>query len=270
LNYGCLVIDVESSEVLHYVEKPTTFVSTLINCGVYLFTSNIFVHLANVFKEKTLNDSNGDFIDAPESIWFENDVFPKMVASNAFFALRTTRWWSQLKSASAAIYANRHCLNLYRETHPDRLTKTGEPKGLTIIGDVYIHPTAKVHSSATIGPNVSIGRNVVVGAGVRIKESIVLEGATLQDHCCILHSVIGWNSTVGIWSRVEGTPSGPNPNMPFAKLESKPLFNTDGRLNPSITILGCNVQVPGEVIIMNSIVLPHKELRGSYKNQIIL
>lgn len=97
-----------------------------------------------------------------------------------------------------------------------------------------------------------------------------------------------------MWSRVEGTPSGPNPNMPFAKLESKPLFNTDGRLNPSITILGriiyilfitsffsvnakwmtlslgCNVQVPGEVIIMNSIVLPHKELSGSYKNQIIL
>lgn len=89
----------------------------------------------------------------------------------------------------------------------------------------------------------------------------------------------------------QGTPSGPNPNMPFAKLESKPLFNVDGRLNPSITILGkpvwifshrgnfifivviilgCNVQVPGEVIIMNSIVLPHKELRGSYKNQIIL
>lgn len=77
LNYGCLVIDPESSEVrfknwfqfciirlistffqvLHYVEKPTTFVSTLINCGVYLFTSDIFVHLANVFKGKTLNDS---------------------------------------------------------------------------------------------------------------------------------------------------------------------------------------------------------------------
>jgi len=35
-------------------------------------------------------------------------------------------------------------------------------------------------------------------------------------------------------------------------------------------VAGCNVQVPAEVMIMNSIVLPHKELGGSYKNQIIL
>lgn len=43
---------------------------------------------------------------------------------------------------------------------------------------------------------------------------------------------------VGQWSRVEGTPIGPNPNMPFAKMENKPLFKPDGRLNPAITILG--------------------------------
>ena len=34
--------------------------------------------------------------------------------------------------------------------------------------------------------------------------------------------------------------------------------------------LGSNVQIPGEVIVLNSIVLPHKELNRSYKNQIIL
>ena len=28
-NYGCLVVEKESAEVLHYVEKPTTFVSQL-------------------------------------------------------------------------------------------------------------------------------------------------------------------------------------------------------------------------------------------------
>ena len=37
-----------------------------------------------------------------------------------------------------------------------------------------------------------------------------------------------------------------------------------------VFISGSHVQIPGEVIVLNSIVLPHKELGGSTKNQIIL
>ena len=59
-----------------------------------------------------------------------------------------------------------------------------------------------------------------------------------QTHCCILYSVIGWGSVIGEYSRVEGTPNDPNPNKPFAKLDIPPLFSEDGRLNPSITIIG--------------------------------
>lgn len=104
---------------------------------------------------------------------------------------------------------------------------------------------------------------------------------------------LGANSEIGCWSRVEGTPCDPNPDKPFAKMENAPLFNDEGRLNPSITILGncaflfyCvfmnvsyyypiyftgnNVTIPSEVIVRNSIVLPHKELTRSYNNEIIL
>lgn len=48
---------------------------------------------------------------------------------------------------------------------------------------------------------------------------------------------MGWDSTVGKWARVEGTPSDPNPNDPYAKIDSETLFR-DGKLTPSITILG--------------------------------
>ena len=41
----------DSSQVLHYVEKPQTFVSSIINCGLYLFTPEIFEHISTVFKE---------------------------------------------------------------------------------------------------------------------------------------------------------------------------------------------------------------------------
>ena len=48
---------------------------------------------------------------------------------------------------------------------------------------------------------------------------------------------MGWDSTIGKWARVEGTPSDPNPNDPHAKIDSETLFR-DGKLTPSITILG--------------------------------
>lgn len=143
-----------------------------------------------------------------------------------------------------------------------------------------------------LGPNVSIGPGASIGPGVRMRESIVLDNAVIKDHTLVLHSIsefdgnhllkltsrvkwsvfvlVGRGSTVGCWARVEGTPSDPDPNKPFAKMENPSLFNSEGKLNPSITILGCYVTVPSEKILLNSIVLPHKELTRSYKNEIIL
>ena len=60
----------------------------------------------------------------------------------------------------------------------------------------------------------------------------------LQEHSCVLHSIVGWDCILGAWSRIEGYPSDLNPNDPVAKIASESLFNLDGRLNPSITILG--------------------------------
>ena len=42
LNFGCIVEDKTSHSILHYVEKPETYVSPLINCGVYIFSQQIF------------------------------------------------------------------------------------------------------------------------------------------------------------------------------------------------------------------------------------
>ena len=38
-------------QILHYVEKPETFVSTTINCGVYLFSPEVFQPLEVAFKK---------------------------------------------------------------------------------------------------------------------------------------------------------------------------------------------------------------------------
>ncbi len=142
---------------------------------------------------------------------------------------------------------------------------------------------------------MSIGFGVTVGPGVRVRESIILGNTVLQNHSCILHSIVGWNSVIGSWVRIEGTPSDPDPNKAYAKIEHQNLFSR-GKLNPSITIIGLlflvvcsifnfnndlmqsfffsfkgsNVTIPSELLVKDSIILPHKELNQSYKNEIIL
>ncbi|KAM9189065.1 mannose-1-phosphate guanylyltransferase regulatory subunit alpha isoform 2-T2 [Mergus octosetaceus] len=240
LNYGCIVANADTQEVQHYVEKPSTFVSEVINCGVYLFTPAIFQHIGEVFQrqqqELALEESSNGWQRA-EVIRLEQDVFTALAGRGKLYVYKTDGFWSQIKSAGSAIYASRLYLNQYSKTHPERLAQN-KPGGPIIRGNVYIHPTASIDSTAV-------------------------------DHTCVLNTIVGWDSTIGRWARVEGTPSDPNPNDPYAKIDSESLFR-DGRLTPSITILGCSVTIPAEVVILNSIVLPHKELSRSCKNQIIL
>lgn len=55
-NYGCMVLD-KGGEVAHYVEKPSTFVSSLINCGVYVTSPDVFRTMSDVFYLKQEKDS---------------------------------------------------------------------------------------------------------------------------------------------------------------------------------------------------------------------
>jgi len=89
-------------------------------------------------------------------MYLETDVLMPLAGTGSLFALQTKNWWSQLKTAGSAIYANRHYLVLYRSWHVDRLaqgdfkTEQGKEKKCTIIGDVYIHPSATVDTTATV------------------------------------------------------------------------------------------------------------------------
>ena len=98
-----------------------------------------------------------------------------------------------------------------------------------------------------------------------------------------MDSVIGWNSEIGKWCRIEGTPPAVNPgknrahkssnihqDKPFARLESDRLFDSSGRLIPSSTILGKNTFLADELVVRNSIVMPAKKLNYNISNQIVL
>jgi len=260
--YGCLAIDPNTNEILHYAEKPETFVSDIINCGIYLFSPQIFDlidkvnQLAHSKKKSAMDEEDID----PNFFQLEQDVFMKFSGGKHIYLHETQDFWLQLKAAGMALKCSENLLALHRHNKTGLLAQPGDGVNAPIIvGDVMIHPSARIHPSAKIGPNVSIGENAVIGAGVRILHSIILDNVEVKDHACILHSIIGWKSTVGQWARLEGVPD----------FSVKSVNSHDVR-GCGITILGTGVNAAPEIIVRASIVLPHKDLGGNYYNEILL
>jgi len=264
VNYGCLVTG-KNCEVTHYVEKPNSYLSPIINCGIYLVSTDIFPEIAAVFYSRPKNE-NGNGKDQGH-IQLEQEVLSPLAGTGKIFTLTLNMKWAQVKTAASALYANRLALELQKKNHPEMFSSKFN---CTIFDNVFIHPTAQISESAVIGPNVSIGKGVVIASGVRIRESIILDNSVIEDHSLVIHAIIGRNSKIGKWSRVEGSAVDPDPNKPFAKIKNLPLFNQEGKINPSTTILGFGVTVKPELVVLNSIVLPSKELTRSFKNEIIL
>jgi mannose-1-phosphate guanylyltransferase len=181
-------------------------------------------------------------------------------SSPALFAYETRDFWRQIKSASATVSANQLYLENYGKNEPGLLASSSA--GPKIIAPVFIHPSAKVDPTAVLGPNVTIDANCVIGEGVRIKESVILPGVRIKDNACVIDSIIGWNSTIGTWSRVEGSPVSSN-------FEDE-LITQNGVKKHSVTILSGDIHVYDEKCIRNCIVLPHKDLVINYHNEIVM
>ena len=266
-NFGCIVSDPESKRVLHYVEKPESHISNLINCGVYLFSTNtIFPAIKQAIQRRSdrprlVSYPSSEYLDSSffaerleegeknEVLRLEQDILSDLADSNQFFVLETKDFWRQIKTAGSAVPANALYLMKAFQSQSEELAQPSA----TILPPVYIHPSAEVDPTAKLGPNVSIGPRAVVGPGVRIKESIVLEDAEIKHDACVLYSIIGWNSRVGAWARVEGTPT-PVGSHTTTIVKS-------GVKVQSITILGKDCGVGDEVRVQNCVCLPNKELK---------
>ena len=96
VNYGCVVEDKNTHTVLHYVEKPSSYISCIINCGVYVFSSQIFPMLAvskrvtigkkTVWLQGVFNSKQGAAgKSGDETIWLEKDVLGPLAGTNTAF-----------------------------------------------------------------------------------------------------------------------------------------------------------------------------------------
>jgi mannose-1-phosphate guanylyltransferase len=196
------------------VEKPQQWVGNKINAGLYL-----------------LNVSVIDRIEMkPTSI--EREIFPKMAADNNLFVYALDGYWMDIGQPKDYLVGQRMFLDSLRHKEPARLAK-----GENIIGDVLIDASAKVDPTAQLGPNVVIGANVVVGPGQKIYNTTVMEGTKIHGYGLIEGSIIGWNNTVGKWTRING-----------------------------LTVTAEDVQFKDELYVNGAMVMPHKGLAANLPN----
>jgi mannose-1-phosphate guanylyltransferase len=133
-----------------------------------------------------------------------------------------------------------------------------------------------------VGPNASIGANSVVGKGCRIRDSILLDNVEVKPFTCVLYSILSSRVKIGSWCRIEGTPtyidsvknvaskSGPGIWDLWVVQTTTDLMLSNGMKNPSVNVIGDDVTTRDEVVIRNCIVLPHKELKASHTNEILM
>ena len=76
--YGCIYIsdDKLQGNVEHYVEKPESFVSSTISCGIYLFKVKIMQILKNKFHQMEIGQT---------AMSLERDILPQLTAENELY-----------------------------------------------------------------------------------------------------------------------------------------------------------------------------------------
>jgi mannose-1-phosphate guanylyltransferase len=218
-NYGAMVVDEKTSELVHYAEKPVTDISCVVNAGVYIFSPALFEHVRKVGDEVNRGSTYRPYFSAKEAqnIYIEQDILMSLAGRGRVFVFETSGFWCQIKDPAGALRCSGEYLEHFRTKRPEFLAKSsagmrakvgrsssgtsfagivgvGSSK-LTIVDAVFIDASATVHPTAVIGPNAVIGAGASIGPGARVKDSIVLEDCHISDHAVVIGSIVGWGSS---------------------------------------------------------------------------
>ncbi|CUS10506.1 unnamed protein product [Tuber aestivum] len=200
------------SRIDRFVEKPVEFVGNRINAGIYILNPSVLSRIEL----------------RPTSI--EQEIFPAIVKDGELHSFDLEGFWMDVGQPKDFLTGTCLYLSSLAKKNSKLLTPSTEP--FVYGGNVLIDPTATIGKNCRIGPNVTIGPNVVIGDGVRVQRSVLLQGSKIKDHAWVKSTIVGWDSTVGKWARLE-----------------------------NVTVLGDDVTISDEVYVNGGCVLPHKTIK---------
>jgi len=216
--YGVVVMKPEDGQIQRFVEKPATYVGNKINSGIYIFNPSILERIQ------------------PRPTSIEKEIFPVMAGEGQLYALDLPGFWMDVGQPKDFLLGMGLYLTHAKNVSPEKL-RTGS----SFMGPVLVDPSAKIGEGCMLGPNVTIGPNCIIEDGVRIRDSTILEGAVIKANSWIKGSIIGWQSTVGRWVRIE-----------------------------NVSVLGQDVHVEDEIYINGGKILPHKTISESIYSPAII
>ena len=182
--YGVCVVDERTGRVRHFVDRPQTFVSDVINAGVYIFSPSIFRRITAGCKVSM------------------NEILPELASAEQLHSMLLHGYWVKITDCSSFLDAVGAHLELTRFMAPSTLTKPPDDGSYEIKGDVIVHASATIGAGCVLGPRVVIGPNCVVGEGVRLEASTLLSGVEVRPHALVKDSMVGWRCIIGQWSHV--------------------------------------------------------------------
>ncbi|ORM40973.1 Mannose-1-phosphate guanyltransferase beta [Babesia sp. Xinjiang] len=263
-DFGVIVHD-ETYRIQEFVEKPTEFISNQINAGVYVINKKMIDHIpeGNVSIERylfpTMVTMGRTYCHPLTGLWADigkpSDYIrgqqlylsgPSNEEQGVMLRYKADGGEDHVEGSQVLVETKGGLLvELLHETDnfvpPPLGGTTADLSALSHIGEdvvirppVLIHPSARIGRGCVLGPNVCIGPNTVIGEGCRIVRTTIFAGACLEAHVYIEGSIIGWDSHIKSWVRVEG-----------------------------LTVLGKDVVVGEGLFLRGSIVLPHKAITKS-------
>ncbi|RYP92868.1 hypothetical protein DL770_001039 [Monosporascus sp. CRB-9-2] len=201
------------SRIDRFVEKPVEFVGNRINAGIYMLNTSV---LRRIEKNR------------PTSI--EQETFPAIVKDGLLHSFDLEGFWMDVGQPKDFLTGTCLYLSSLAKKNPKLLVPNSE--SYVHGGNVMIDETTKIGKNCRIGPNVVIGKGCVIGDGVRLQRCTLLPGSKVKDHAWIKSTIVGWNSTVGKWARLE-----------------------------NVTVLGDDVTIGDEIYVNGGSVLPHKSIK---------
>jgi len=210
-----------SSQIDRFVEKPVEFVGNRINAGIYMLNPSVLERIEL----------------RPTSI--EKETFPAMCSDNDLHSFDLEGFWMDVGQPKDFLTGT--CLYLSSLAKKGSKLLTPHSAPFVYGGNVMVHPTAKIGKNCRIGPNVTVGPGVVIGDGVRLQRCVLLENSKVKDHAWIKSAIVGWNSSIGRWARLE-----------------------------NITVLGDDVTIADEIYVNGGSILPHKEIKANIDSPAIV
>ena len=201
-----------ASRIDRFVEKPVEFVGNRINAGIYILNPS-------VLKRIELR---------PTSI--EQETFPAICKDGQLHSFDLDGFWMDVGQPKDFLSGTCLYLSSLTKKHSKKLTPASE--SFVYGGNVLVDPSAKIGKNCRIGPNVTIGPNVVIGDGVRLQRCVLLSGSKVKDHAWVKSTIVGWNSTIGKWARLE-----------------------------NVSVLGDDVTIGDEIYVNGGSILPHKSIK---------